>query len=235
LAFWKEKVDKSDNLKELQRFTQKVQEGRLCKSWDTIKDLQAVIYPSLINEIRENPQQGWARGGGEDNTDLLKQLNQIRQEKETLQNQVGELQAELQKHTCTQVEGLARMDEEFEIEVTEHDYWNESSQTYKISQSWDFWFSMFAEDLITPKTQNEVYSDLNNLIHKILKNTDCFLDTTSFSTIKIQLEALKLITISQKSFLKNGAIYEYIELTPKGKQYLMQIKTVKSKKEEIAT
>lgn len=225
LAFWKEKCDESkqDFPEELKRFIKKVQEGRLCRPWNSIIELQSEVFSSLPDEIEDNPQQGWTRGGGEDNTELLKRLDQLHQDKEALQNQIGELQEKLKEHTCTQVEGLAGMDEEFKVNSI---YIDEYKQTCRetISKSWNEWFSLTAPFLKIPQNSAIFSSNISSLLKNICWiEYDYSIDTDSFHIMELQFEALGLIKFNNSE----------IELTPKGKQYLMQIKTVKSNKEEI--
>lgn len=228
LAFWKEKCDESkqDFPEELKRFTKKVQEGRLCRPWNSIIELQSEIFSSLPDEIEDNPQQGWTRGGGEDNKKLLEELNELRKEKDALQNQVGELQAKLQEHTWTQVENLADMDEGIIIKGKNH-YTNLSFSTI-----WNEIFSLVGPYLVSPQNYSSFSILIKNNIEKLSGYPKFWIEEDIIQTIKFQFDAQSLIEVYQAQ-ATNGGLTEFICLTPKGKQYLMRIKTVKSNKEEM--
>jgi len=58
-------LEKRDDLKrvQLEKFREKASQGRLCKMWHTTSGLVTSVIISLNEEIRNNPQMGWIRGG----------------------------------------------------------------------------------------------------------------------------------------------------------------------------
>lgn len=93
LAVEKVEMD-SEARQKLQIFREKVTTNRLVKFWDDAKELSGLVALSLPKTIKTYPAVGWIRGNeATDNTDLLKQLNKLRQEKDELEKQVQVLQA----------------------------------------------------------------------------------------------------------------------------------------------
>ncbi len=112
LAVEKVEMD-SDAQQKLKAFKQKVTTNRLVKFWDDAKELSGLVALSLPKTIKTYPAVGWVRASGAtDNTDLLKQLNELRKRKDELEKQIQEFQKNKNKML-----DLAQGDDEVVISV----------------------------------------------------------------------------------------------------------------------
>ncbi len=75
----------------LEKFRDKVSDGRLCKMWHTSSELVSSVIISLGEEVADNPQIGWTRGNIEDSVELLSQINGLHKEKESIEKEYNEL------------------------------------------------------------------------------------------------------------------------------------------------
>ena len=215
------------NTDKFNEFRNKVKEGRLCKMWATIDGLVAGIIISLTKEISNYPRPGWNRGGEYDNSELLTQLNHLRLEKEDLERKVLALQEQIDQ-AKPEIQNLARCDEYYIVKGTRYHYEDLVKASAKLT--WDMIFSAVGPYLVTPVDFDTFTS---NLLEGINSAYDCdiaYINEDSVQTIKLQLEALKLINVSTSQTETNG-LQETIQLSSKGKSYLMQIKTIKNNDE----
>lgn len=222
-----------ENRELLSKFREKVSNNRLCKMWHTTSELVASVIISLGEEVADNPQLGWTRGSGQDVTELLVQINELRIEKNRLDNEILSLNTII--GNIQKTDGLANGQDWYTIVgetkipgrrkangIPDNEYVETS-----IDLTWDDIFSLIGPYLISSVNYKNFCSILTDAINSkyetanfsIIKN-DCI------QTIKVQLQALGLIeyhTITEKGFT------EFITLSNKGKEYLIQLKSIKKK------
>lgn len=216
----------------LESFRAKVSDGRLCKMWHTSSELIASVIISLGEEVADNPQRGWTRGNFEDSTILLSQLNALRLEKEKVDESFKELKTKYDELTKERVD-LASGNEHYVVNGTKTiyesgAYGNRKSRSVPISKSlsWDEIFSAVGPHLLAPKTLYGFESNLKSSINAAYDADFSYLNDYCVQTIKIQLSALKFISVYQAK-QTGGGVVEGIVITEKGKKYLTELKTIK--------
>lgn len=211
----------------LEAFRKKVSENRMCRMWNTANDLVSSVLISLTEEISENPQLGWIRGGVYDTTELLEQLNSLRIEKERLENEVGELRKEISDNK-SKVEDLACGSDKYTIngEVRKSSYGSAYYESYSVQLSWDEIFSAIGPYLVSAKNYSSFSDELKKSINSAYNKSFSSINENCIQTIKIQLSALGLID-SSPAKSTSGGIIEFISLTKKGSNYLLNLKSIK--------
>lgn len=227
-------ADKRDDEKRelLERFRNKVSEGRLCKMWHTSSELIASVIISLGEEVADNPQMGWTRGAIEDSVDLLFQINKLHQEKEKIEKEYRELKDKYDELT-EQRDDIACGSDTYTIRGQKRCYINSGygvTQSYEenvsVTLTWDEIFSAIGPYLTAPTNFNEFEDYLLDSINSAYGADLSVLNDDCAQTIKVQFFALGLIKCYQKE-LVNGGLVEAIEITEKGSRYLVELKTVK--------
>jgi hypothetical protein len=217
-----EKCDSDMTL--INSFRQKVSKNKMCKQWDVQSDLVVSVINSLAEETEENPQLGWTRGGTFDNAELLEQINSLRIEKEKLEKENTSLNAQINVFS-SKVENLAEMEDTYTIKGKARE-----GYVNNITLTWEKIFSAVGPYLISAISFSVFESYLRKGINSSSSRSFYEFDENCVQTIKIQLNALGLIDAYPAKSVKGGYM-EFISLTPKGKQYLMQIKTLKKPEE----
>lgn len=222
----KEKRD-DDKRDMLERFRDKVSKNRLCREWNNMNDLVTSVIISLTEEISENPQLGWTRGSSYDATELLAQINELRQEKEKLGNEISQLKSTISSN-LTKVENLACGNDKFVIIGEEYKYSSYGSNyiPHKVKLTWDEVFSAVGPYLISFKNYIAFTGNLKSAINSTYNKNFSSINDDCIQTIKMQLNALGLIDVQASKSVKGGVI-EFIGLTEKGKNYLLSIKSIK--------
>jgi len=198
--------------RKLEQF-RKLAETRLCKYWSSPADLGAKVSRSITQLIKHQPAAGWVRAD--------KMPEDYSQEVLDLNKYIEELEGRLRQSGAEEpvgIEGLSKGKDKFPIEFSFEakrpkvgkngaTYWikgDEFDHTFKTS--WDTLFAYLAPELLTPTSEYRVTSRINNYIesqnqklfgkeHSQLKIENVRIYSNSFDTIKIQLRALKLISI----------------------------------------
>lgn len=220
---------RDDDKKEaLEKFRNKVSNNRLCKMWNNMNDIVASVLTSLIEETNENPQLGWTRGNSYDPTELLSQINELRVEKEGLEKEILKLRSIINVNS-NKVENLACGSDTYKIKGEKKTY-QSGRANLEVELTWDEIFSAAGPYMVSHINYNVFKTNLRIGINSAYNKSFYSLNNDSVQTIKVQLNALGLINVvASKSTA--GGVEEFIGLTDKGKQYLLDIKTIKNKKE----
>lgn len=224
-----------ENRKLLEKFRDKVSDGRLCKMWHTSSELISSVIISLVEEVAENPQMGWTRGNIEDSTELLAQLNDLRIKLDEKEKQIHSLKKALKEYTDMPDE-LACGSDHYKIAGIKEVYNGTDGYGHKIykdeqrtkDMTWDAIFSASAPYLFSYVNYESFANVLKKGINSVIDNESFFgsINEDCIQTIKIQLNALGLIEVAPKKSTGMGVI-EFIKLTEKGKTYLLKLKSVK--------
>jgi hypothetical protein len=85
-------VDTDEKLKErLGKFKEKASRNRLVKYWRTKEGLQHAVAVALVKAMGSAPGIGWIRGDAVASEELLKQMNELRIERDKLDNELKQL------------------------------------------------------------------------------------------------------------------------------------------------
>lgn len=215
-----------DKKEQLEAFRAKVSTGRMCRMWSNTSELIASVIISLTGEVDDNPQLGWARGDSYDNTELLSQINQLRIEKEGQAKEILRLQ-NIIEDASTKFDNLACGNDKYEINGQKYVYNVGSNyQPYKATLTWDQIFSAIGPYLISAKSYTGFEMDLKSGINAAYNKNFNSMNDNCIQVIKIQLNALGLISSESLQSVSKGMM-EFIQLTEKGRKYLMELKSIK--------
>ena len=231
LAVEKVEMD-SEARQKLQIFREKVTTNRLVKFWDDAKELSGLVALSLPKTIKTYPAVGWVRGNeATDNTDLLKQLNELRQDKDKLEKQVQELE----KNKSDKLD-LAQDEDFTDIRI----YISNTSTAWNETITWREIFRIIGPMILVSCAESEIFAGLakeilfkedNKQYLETIPNDTSMFSTALYSAyieksekhkIKFQLLNLGYIQIlsnSRKDILWN--------ITDEGQKYLLKIMSIK--------
>jgi hypothetical protein len=190
-----------------------------------MNELAPSVIISLAEETSENPQLGWTRGSSYDTSELLSQVNKLKLEKEKLEREILELIATT-KTNSNKAENLAGGIETYKITGVAPLKYSASGYSYDEAQltlTLDEIFSYVGPYLVPHKNYSEFKDALIAGINSEYKKHFSILNDNCVQTIKVQLKGLGLIDVKTIGFK------EFIELTPKGKNYLLNLKSIKNK------
>ena len=195
LAVEKVEMD-SEAQQKLQAFKQKVTTNRLVKFWDDAKELSGLVALSLPKTIKTYPAAGWVRGNeATDNTELLKQLNDLRQENSKLEKQIQELEK-----SKSEILELAQGEDSFSIRIQHNimEEWKKRKVTFEYYLSWNEVVRFVIPKILNPYPERMIYIDLMNYItSRFPEDFDIIsIDLMDFESIKIQLLALEYIKVT---------------------------------------
>ena len=194
--------------------------------WNNADELNGKVAVSLMKTIKMYPAIGWVRANLQSNTELLQEINTLRKEIEKLQseNKLAE------KNTNKKVQNLADLDETILIEgnVLEKqrngNYINIDS--WVSSFTWSEIFVSIAPWFLKYRTDIYARDIIGDILYKLRFNEiDYYGELTeySFNIIKIQLMALGLMDISERSDI-------CWKLSEKGIQMMLELGSIKTTK-----
>lgn len=226
LAVEKVEMD-SEAQQKLQTFKQKVTTNRLVKFWDDAKELSGLVALSLPKTIKTYPAIGWVRGNkATDNTELLTQLNDLRQENSKLEKQIQDLQ----KNQNEKLD-LAQGDDQISIKFKYKTNRNRVSMDHTKEEliSWNNLLVMIGPKILKPCRERSIaYNLAKDVVSKISSNfTSASIELADFEKVKMQLLALDYIEL-----IGSSANDVYWVITSGGKRYLSQTMSIKRDNEQ---
>ncbi|MDE0712556.1 MAG: DUF4062 domain-containing protein [Rhodospirillales bacterium] len=235
LAFLHERPDeipvgKSDIAPELrsklETFREKVRTNRLVKMWSDAAELPGLVALSLSKTIKVYPAVGWVRATNVVSGELLEDLNILRKENVQLQASVSELESRASAKNTD----LAPMEEAITLRLNYYESFPQGNRTREVSVSWNELFGWISPDLQKHPSDGTVDAALGVAIWR--KNfagepQQVRVDHQDFQTIRLQLTALGLIRTNYTRTSKGGMAL-FWELTKRGEELMMQLRTVKS-------
>ncbi|WP_241169703.1 DUF4062 domain-containing protein [Serratia marcescens] len=130
-------VDKSelnpDSREKLASFIAKASDGRLRKTWASVKDLPGLVALSMTKTIKTYPATGWVRANRISNEASLQELNTLHKENDVLRARVAEL--ELLESKSSEVLELADFDDLYDF--TCQSYFQKTGYTAAAYRAWD--------------------------------------------------------------------------------------------------
>lgn len=224
LAVEKVELD-SEAQRRLQEFRQKVTTNRLVKFWDDAKELSGLVALSLPKTIKTYPAVGWVRASeATDNAELLKQLNELRQENDRLNKEIENI-----RNFNNNFLSLARDDDKFIIHLSIVD----SQHSWEDQVTWKEIFQNIGPKILSPYLEYEVFEALAYRLvverHEPYRRlidggNQCYamIDTKDQELIKIQLLSLGYIKL-----LEDKGNNNLWQITPKGQEYLFNTMAIK--------
>ena len=217
-----EKVEMNPEAQDkLERFRNKVTTNRLVKFWDDAKELSGLVALSLPKTIKTYPAVGWVRGNqATDNTELLQQLNDLRQENNRLEKQIQEL-----RKNKGEILNLAQGDDELLISLKCEVINNRQieKKSWQQEVTWNNLFKCIGPKILNGENENLIFNILSEYIASRKYGNFLYpeIDLTDFEQIKVQF--LSLGYISFDSIGTNG----YWEITSEGEKYLLETMSIK--------
>lgn len=217
-----EKVEMNPEAQDkLEKFRNKVTTGRLVKFWSDARELPGLVALSLPKTIKTYPAVGWVRGNeATDNTELLKQLNDLRQENSKLNRTVKELQSKKSKKL-----DLAQGDDEVPILVKCRvvEGGQEKLKSWKQKVTWNDLIKCIGPRILKRERENVIFDVLSNYVasKKYEEFSSSQIEFTDFEKIKIQF-----LTLDYVDFTGVGST-NYWEVTPEGQRFLLEIMSIR--------
>ena len=208
----------------LTTFRDKVGTGRLVKFWNRRDQLPGLVALSLSKTIKTYPAVGWVRADNADTTELLRQINELRQENDTLRKQA----ASRPNPVVVPVEKLAQGDDVVSINGESSSGSGHLGRQWTADTTWNELFSVLGPDLYQYQTehfcQNIIAGYLGNQVK--VGNYRANLADHSKKIIKIQFVALGLVKVDELP-LQGGGVGQFWKITDAGKTALMQVMSIK--------
>ncbi len=215
----------------LKAFREKVATNRLVKFWKGAEDLPGLVALSLSKTIKTYPAIGWIKANQASSPQLLNEINELRKRNERLESELSELR----RLTVVEIPDLASIDEQIKVFGT-YSQFNPASRKFysykwELEITWRDIFALIAPYLIETLHDDKVKNKLADVLFEKsgLSGSSSHINDQIFQTIKIQLQALKLVDIQ---YLKStaGSMHLYWSLTEYGSSLMVSLRTVKSKK-----
>ena len=204
----------------LKAFREKVSESRLVRFWSKAEELPGLVALSLSKTIKTYPAVGWVRANQAASTQLLNEINELRKKKEELELEL----TELREAQAIEIPDLASLDEEIEVFGTYH--FNKRTYSWRLEVTWQEIFALVAPYLLDYPNDVRVKRLLErSLFEKHDSNGHSpDLDDQLYQTIKLQLQALNLVTVN---YLQNteGGFGLFWSLTKTGHALMMSLRT----------
>jgi hypothetical protein len=206
----------------LERFRNKVMAGRLVKMWANENELGANVVLAVMAARQTHPSPGWVRGPGSDTTDLLRQINELRQDNDGLRQQLASAPKP------QPIRDLAGGDELFFLSGRRQV--GSGKVTWQAELTWDRMLFHIGPDLLKQWSHDVAVN--KSLAKGALRDlekpqTGGDVDEEVFDTVRLQFMASGFVEIkSLQTIAKTTALYW--TLTPTGIARLMSLRTVKS-------
>lgn len=188
---------------------------------DDSKDIKIAIHKTLVDFLEDYDMVGWIRSNDvEANVTLLQQSNDLTVENKKLNEENIKLQEEISLLKANFETDLA-FEENVMIQGTHRVYFGNKSQNEKIEKeiTWEKMFLLWAPRLTATHHFSLAKRELEYALEDYM-GRDFRINDNLFHTVKIQYSALGLIKYSELITTKGGTA-EFISLTPKGSQYLV--------------
>ena len=225
------KTEKSAKLRnKLAAFRTKA-EQKHCKYWKNAEDLGGKVSRSLVQLRKRHPSDGWIPGKYAADEKLFRRLEELRARIEELESEKEAIIDMPPKEAESLASGKEIISQPCKLYKKEGD----ERKVIKLETTWDKLFSYAGSAMIGECTEKE-FRDKVQLIfwHSVPEKyrelnfyEDIVIYDMNFDTIKIQLQALGLITHGIKKRTVSDT-NTYWKLTPYGEKYLLQVRAIKS-------
>jgi len=225
-------IDKHNDFKELVL-------SKIVRMVNDSKDIMLAVHATLVDFLEDYDMVGWVRANdSEANATLLSQLNELSVENKKLNEENSKLKEEINLIQSTFESDLAFEEEKVTIQGT---YSFNTGTNYNGVRkfenrgiekeiTWDKMFLVWAPRLTATINSLSAKKELEYAL-KDYMGRYFDINENLFQTIKIQYSALGLIKYYEARTTKGGTA-EFINLTPKGRQYLINNTAIKKKNGE---
>ncbi|BEL85356.1 MULTISPECIES: DUF4062 domain-containing protein [Serratia] len=227
-------VDKSelnpDSREKLASFIAKASDGRLRKTWASVKDLPGLVALSMTKTIKTYPATGWVRANRISNEASLQELNTLHKENDVLRARVAEL--ELLESKSSEVLELADFDDLYDFTCQSYfpktGYTAAAYRAWDVSMSWGEIFYAVSPFLISNTNESTVSSTLALAAQKKARagGRSPEVITQFLKTISVQLQAYGLINVRSLKTVKGGMAL-FWSLTDLGNKKMVSLRTIK--------
>lgn len=204
----------------LAAFREKVMTGRLVRGWRDQQSLELAVLKALMHAFSDFPRTGWIRGDAIASQETIEQSNRLLEENAALKRKIGEGATTAQ--IVSKIEDLAGLDDDFEIRYkcrSLHRPGTFLDATKKIS--WRKIFLGVGAQLDLARTDAVISIGVRMALKDLDGSSMSSVDETDKVRIKIQLEALGLITTKVSKTLE-GKYAEFLSLTSMGRTVLIE-------------
>lgn len=221
-------MGKSETVPELRgrlaAFRDKVATGRLVKFWKSADELPGLVALSLSKTMKMYPAVGWIRANQASNPQLLVEINELRKDKETLENELSQLR-QSQK---VSIPNLASLTDK--VAITGKDL-SSSPPRNRLQRetTWQEIFALIAPHLLERPNDVRVKGVLGKSLFKerSLLSSSVTIDDQVYQTIKVQFRALNLVEL-QNLKTTTGGMALFWSLTKRGYSLMLSLRTIKS-------
>jgi hypothetical protein len=203
----------------LQAFREKVSAGRLVQSWKTPEELKSKVIIALTKAIGEMPGVGWIRGSAVASEELLAQINELRNENDSLRGAYASLEKEIKP----QLAGIAGLNDEFNVRYSHYSSFARDRRNSSVKMTWGEIFSAIGPQLVRPHSPQMISSWIVKYVaeNKPVADESMIVFDTDENTIKFHLIALGLIKSAAGNQV-GGGVAEFISLTERGQRTLIE-------------
>ncbi len=209
----------------LNTFRERVSKGRLVRYWTSAQELQAQVAVSMTSTIARIPAIGWVRGSAAASEELLREINELRKKNENLEIALKKFESSVYELGFE----IAGLDASFTVNGS---YFSSSTRRRRPWQATLTWREIFyyISPYLTKSIIEKKASDI--LLTAFLKkggapNTNSALDDQDFQTISIQLKAIGIINIENRT-ATDGKKYKFWSLTPPGEKLMYELRVLRA-------
>ena len=227
------KIERTEELQnKLKAFRTKA-EQKHCKYWKSAEDLGGKVSRSLVQLKKKHPSDGWIPGRYAADEKLFRTIEELRARIQEL-----EMENIIGTNPPDDISSYAQGDETF-TQPIEYSDENKAKKTLNLEASWDKLFSYAGSAMVgecseadfEEKIKLAYYHSVPAKYKKLVKYDDIVIYHVVFDQIKIQFQALGLITHgTKKRTVSDKGIYW--KLTPYGEKYLIKVKAIKVDRNE---
>ncbi|MFS7241391.1 DUF4062 domain-containing protein [Serratia proteamaculans] len=227
-------VDKSELNPEsrgkLTNFITKASDGRLRKTWASVKDLPGLVALSMTKTIKTYPAVGWVRANKLSNEASLQEIHGLRNENENLKIKLDKLS----RYGDHYVEGLdlVGLDSDFHFTCIGNFSDSPFEHNFKrvgVRMSWSKIFFLISPFLMDGLSESDISIMIANNALRNLETSvyNEVVDSQDIKTIGIQLMAYGLIDVESR------ARKPFWLLTDLGKKEMIRLRTIKNSQEHL--
>lgn len=212
----------------LNSFREKVGSGRLVKTWSSPNQLAGQVALSLTKTIKMYPAVGWVRDTQGNSTELLMQINELRDSNENLVSENRSLkEALIADDDSTYASG----EKSFNVKGKRKSSFNAETISWHVITTWNQIISLIGPHLFQYLNDEAAMQQLTKSLLKVAGTDSDYLhfkdiDDEVFQTIKIQLLALGYIKLESLQTTASTMALFWI-ITEKGKRAVISLCSVK--------
>jgi hypothetical protein len=206
-----------------------VSTGRLVQFWTTRENLEGKVIKALSKAFSDSPGIGWVRGNAVASEKLLAQINELRDNRDQLAAENAELKRQIQPRLV----GIAGLNDLYTVRYA-YQWWESrlgrwTSDNDGAELTWAEIFAAVGPAMMRPVSPGMISIKIINYLQEKrgIRRDNMTLFETEEAAIKIQLMALGLVDSQPATANGDGGISEFLSLTPRGRQQLLEVLAVR--------